>query len=321
MPRIAIGGAHGSGKTTFCHRLIEALGGAPVLVPDIARSCTLPVGGVSNTEAQTWVLRQQLELESIFAASDDIVIFDGFSGGHLAYFHHWQGWDPDLESRARTSSEGLDRIFWLPPRPEFLIADGLRPVDPAFQRTIADRQLDILTGLNAPVERVPEAWVEWTESQWQAVAAACRRSAPEPQVQNKRQMVVGLGRIRREDRILTVRRRAPEIPGADNLVDLPGGKLCYGEDPATAVAREVFEETGYLVRAERLIPCVHANRWALSGGGEHHAIILCFDCILLQESPFPILADKGVREIEWKRPEEIDEVQAIPGVKKFLSWT
>ena len=65
----------------------------------------------------------------------------------------------------------------------------------------------------------------------------------------------GRGRI-----LLVLRSRAP----ARGTWSLPGGRVEPGEDDATAVVREVAEETGLRVRAGRVVGVV--ERTAPSGG-------------------------------------------------------
>lgn len=55
------------------------------------------------------------------------------------------------------------------------------------------------------------------------------------------------GAVFRGDRVLLVRERG------DGLWTLPGGWADPGESPAAAVAREVYEESGYRTRATRLL--------------------------------------------------------------------
>lgn len=62
-------------------------------------------------------------------------------------------------------------------------------------------------------------------------------------------------------RLLLVRRAEPPAQGTWSL---PGGRVEPGEDDATAVVREVAEETGLRVRAGRIVGIV--ERPAPSGG-------------------------------------------------------
>jgi len=57
----------------------------------------------------------------------------------------------------------------------------------------------------------------------------------------------------RDGRLLLIRRGHPP---AEGLWSLPGGRVEPGEDDATAVAREVAEETGLAVKPVRLVGSV-----------------------------------------------------------------
>ena len=77
----------------------------------------------------------------------------------------------------------------------------------------------------------------------------------------------------REGKLLMVRERL------DGGWTMPGGWVDIGDRPADAVEREAFEESGYKVRASRLVGVYDANRV-----GElryHHAFKLVFLCDLL----------------------------------------
>jgi ADP-ribose pyrophosphatase YjhB (NUDIX family) len=58
--------------------------------------------------------------------------------------------------------------------------------------------------------------------------------------------VAAYGLVRHEGRILLCR-MSDRVPADAGLWTLPGGGLDFGEDPAEAMVREVFEETGLRV--------------------------------------------------------------------------
>lgn len=81
------------------------------------------------------------------------------------------------------------------------------------------------------------------------------------------------GICRREDSLLLARYVDPN--SGDKWWTLPGGKVEHGEDPATAVRREVTEETGYSVKIARLLGVgsrTHDVDWGIPGGAELHTI-------------------------------------------------
>ncbi|MEU8320768.1 NUDIX domain-containing protein [Nonomuraea sp. NPDC048881] len=59
----------------------------------------------------------------------------------------------------------------------------------------------------------------------------------------------------------------------------PGGGVEHGEHPADAVVREVYEETGYLVKVVRLLG-VHSNVWR-SPDAEIHATNLLYEVAVM----------------------------------------
>jgi ADP-ribose pyrophosphatase YjhB (NUDIX family) len=64
---------------------------------------------------------------------------------------------------------------------------------------------------------------------------------------------------------------APSV-GAGDLWTLPGGGLDFGEAPATAVIRELREETGYEGEVERLLDVSDRLFGDVDGTGRLHAI-------------------------------------------------
>jgi ADP-ribose pyrophosphatase YjhB (NUDIX family) len=74
-----------------------------------------------------------------------------------------------------------------------------------------------------------------------------------------------------DDKILLVRERA------DNGWCLPGGWADVGDVPSIAVEREVFEEAGYVCKANKIVGIFDANRHGtpLSAYHAYKLIILC----------------------------------------------
>jgi len=77
----------------------------------------------------------------------------------------------------------------------------------------------------------------------------------------------------REGRMLLVRERI------DGRWTLPGGWVDVGETPSNSVEREFWEETGYRVKAEKLIGVYDANR--IEPLEYYHAFKLIFLCDIL----------------------------------------
>jgi ADP-ribose pyrophosphatase YjhB (NUDIX family) len=86
------------------------------------------------------------------------------------------------------------------------------------------------------------------------------------------------GVVFRDDAVLLVRELR------DNRWTLPGGWADIGDSPAQATEREVREESGYLVRAVKLIACYDRNRHG-HPPFVFHIYKLFFQCELLGGTP------------------------------------
>lgn len=73
---------------------------------------------------------------------------------------------------------------------------------------------------------------------------------------DRAQVFVMKAGIIRHDRVLIL---TSAVPGHGSKRDLPGGKLIYGEDPFSALRREVLEETGLSIR-----PVAPVRVWAFT---------------------------------------------------------
>jgi len=82
------------------------------------------------------------------------------------------------------------------------------------------------------------------------------------------------GIVFRDDAILLVRERA------DRLWTLPGGWIDIDESPSTAVEREIFEESGYLTKATKVLAVYDRNKHG-HPPYPHHTYKLFFRCRLL----------------------------------------
>jgi 8-oxo-dGTP pyrophosphatase MutT (NUDIX family) len=65
-----------------------------------------------------------------------------------------------------------------------------------------------------------------------------------------------------------------------DLWSLPAGAIEPGESPAQAIVREVHEETGLVVRAERVLGVYGGEqyRWTYANGDQVEGIVTLFEC-------------------------------------------
>ena len=85
------------------------------------------------------------------------------------------------------------------------------------------------------------------------------------------------GAVVRDGKILLVQERA------DEKWALPGGWADLGDAPASMVEREVWEESGFRVKAEKLVAVIDANR--IKPMEFYHAYKIIFLCRLLEGEP------------------------------------
>lgn len=91
---------------------------------------------------------------------------------------------------------------------------------------------------------------------------------------------------------------------ADGHWTLPGGWIDLGESPAYAAEREVLEETGMKVTAEKLA-AVFDKRKHDHPPAPHHAYLLFFMCRLESGSPTPSIETS---EVGWFPPDNLPEL-------------
>ena len=85
------------------------------------------------------------------------------------------------------------------------------------------------------------------------------------------------GVCRVDDRILLAHYVSPR--GDRRHWTLPGGSVEHGEDPCETVVRELAEETGYQVEAQKLLGLgsrVHSADWGIPGGVELHRMAVFY---------------------------------------------
>jgi len=109
------------------------------------------------------------------------------------------------------------------------------------------------------------------------------------------------GVVFRDDAILLVRERA------DGLWTLPGGWIDIDESPSTAAEREVFEESGYLTKAAKVLAIYDRNKHD-HPPFPHHAYTLFIHCRLQGGEATASVETDG---IDFFRQDEIPPLSLI----------
>ncbi len=115
--------------------------------------------------------------------------------------------------------------------------------------------------------------------------------------------VIVRGIVKSSGRVLIGLKRRDDPHPLQGKWHFPGGRLEYGENPWRAVEREIEEETGYVVRAERILDVVPKKLVWPNEIGEQQTLHVVFSCKLLGGEP---KAGDDVEEVRWISVEEID---------------
>jgi 8-oxo-dGTP diphosphatase len=109
------------------------------------------------------------------------------------------------------------------------------------------------------------------------------------------------------DHLLMIRRGRGAAAGEWSI---PGGRVEFGESLASAVVREVAEETGLEVVVD------HYVGWVERIDDEHHFVIHDFAVSVLDDVE-PVAGDDAA-EAAWVPFEEITDLHVVDGLIEFL---
>jgi 8-oxo-dGTP pyrophosphatase MutT (NUDIX family) len=113
------------------------------------------------------------------------------------------------------------------------------------------------------------------------------------------------------DKILLVRKSA-EDPNSPGLWDLPGGRMKESEDVDEHLAREVLEETGFIVTPGRPIDLWS---WDMSWNGQNVRVLAVSRyCYLAETEPREVCRepDDYLSAQHWFPLADIENIQIIP---------
>lgn len=164
--KVAFIGSHGVGKTTLCYGLAAGLKARDVtleVVREVARRSPLPINQATSVASQAWILHTQIAEELAADAHNGTVICDRSVLDNYVYMLVAAGPQEPLEPLVDHWMGTYDLLLHVPifAAPS---ADGIRALDPAFQRAIDDRLLAELKLRELPVEYLDDndrdGWLE-----------------------------------------------------------------------------------------------------------------------------------------------------------------
>ncbi|HET7448849.1 MAG TPA: (deoxy)nucleoside triphosphate pyrophosphohydrolase [Methyloceanibacter sp.] len=115
-------------------------------------------------------------------------------------------------------------------------------------------------------------------------------------------LVAAVALLNRDGKVL-VARRPPGRPLA-GLWEFPGGKVEAGEEPETALIREILEELGIEIARADLMPLTFASH----AYPEFHLLMPLYLCKRWQGS----IAAQEDQELRWVRPDELTHYDMPP---------
>lgn len=116
------------------------------------------------------------------------------------------------------------------------------------------------------------------------------------------------GAVVRDGKILLVQE------GSDGRWAMPGGWADLGNAPASVAEREVWEESGYHVRADKVIAVIDANR--IEPMEFYHAYKIIFLCTLLDGEPRPSIETLAV---EFFAPDHLPPLSILRTNESMLA--
>lgn len=151
MKKIAFIGTHGTGKTTLAHGLIYELkkqNKRVEFLEEVARLCPLPINEETSKEAQEWIIYTHYAKELEHLNKCEILVCDRSVLDSYAYYMNRCGENLVLENFIAEKIQDYAFLFRVPINQDYLKEDGIRTIDPVFQKNIDEKMDYILDKLS-----------------------------------------------------------------------------------------------------------------------------------------------------------------------------
>lgn len=143
MKKFAIIGTHGTGKTTLAYEVtaeLKKIGLHAEMLSEVARRCPFPIHQAVNVKAQMWILTNQIAKELDMERLCDYLILDRNVIDYYVYlmYGNFPKEADMLKPLILYHLKSYDMIFTTKFSQKYLIPDGIRDTDPAFQKRIEE---------------------------------------------------------------------------------------------------------------------------------------------------------------------------------------
>jgi nicotinamide riboside kinase len=162
MMIIGVRGAHSTGKTTLLNALSLELAkkGSVAILREAARECPFPLNKDGDEEAQAWIFAKQMSMMSE-AEGFDYLLCDRTYLDQVAYIiwllEHDRVSD-EFATRYVNLALVLDEVYdvalYVPIEWDGVADDGVRDIDPAYQRDIDDHIRALMDVSSRPTRTV-----------------------------------------------------------------------------------------------------------------------------------------------------------------------
>ena len=119
----------------------------------------------------------------------------------------------------------------------------------------------------------------------------------------------------KQGKVLLTERYDPEFVDAHLKWDLPGGSHELGESLENTCTRELYEETGYEVGIDAMIPYHFEYTWD-SPQRILEVVVLGFKCRLVGGKSH--LEDHKINDIRWIMPDKAYDLPLLAGTREFI---
>jgi nicotinamide riboside kinase len=144
--KIALIGAHATGKTTLAYDIATSLKKMNFNVDvlgEVSRDCPFPINENTTIKAQSWILFTQYLREIEKEDKCDYLICDRSVLDNYAYYVRKFGRSEEMEPFILNHMKSYGYLFKIPIKEEYLTKDGIRSIDKKFQKEI-DENVDEL---------------------------------------------------------------------------------------------------------------------------------------------------------------------------------
>lgn len=140
-------------------------------------------------------------------------------------------------------------------------------------------------------------------------------------ITDRKQLVIVLGAVRDEKKgVLVARRVDTTIPDAFGKWEFVGGAVDFGEDPETALVREVVEESGLVVKVIRLLPKIFTHVWKTKEGENIHVLLITYECEVVSGQLNNHRVADEIGELQFVSPMLLQKMDILPNVRETLKY-